>query len=191
MLADMLTKPLQGEQFRAFRDKLLGITWVLPSFEFSSTYALPTLFLLPWPTSTLCIIWICFYESAIPSNSFCPTTSTSKTWTLKTPTLEPTPHMVETHQLKTHQDEDSRTNIPTINYFHPPTLPKTTSSYNRQFQPPTISTAYKFLQPTTTTFFSDWDRFSRHRCNIPEPLKKLYLWLILNEHVWINLVPLK
>ena len=26
MLADMLTKPLQGEQFRAFRDKLLGIT---------------------------------------------------------------------------------------------------------------------------------------------------------------------
>ena len=26
MLADMLTKPLQGEQFRAFRDKLLNIT---------------------------------------------------------------------------------------------------------------------------------------------------------------------
>jgi hypothetical protein len=26
MLADMLTKPLQGEQFRAFRDKVLGIT---------------------------------------------------------------------------------------------------------------------------------------------------------------------
>lgn len=26
MLADMLTKPFQGEQFRAFRDKLLGIS---------------------------------------------------------------------------------------------------------------------------------------------------------------------
>ena len=40
MLTDMLTKPLQGEQFRTQRNKVLNINWVLPSV----IILLPTLF---------------------------------------------------------------------------------------------------------------------------------------------------
>jgi hypothetical protein len=91
MIADLLTKPLQGEQFRALRNQLLNVNWVFPS----KWFLLPTLFRnhsyyfgQHLPDVFLFFYVISCFDSTIPSEIFYPLTSTSKTRTLKTRTLK-------------------------------------------------------------------------------------------------------
>ena len=167
----MLTKPLQGEQFRAFRNQLLNTTWVFQSIKF----------LLP----TLCQHHFCYLSQHKPFVLYESVFMNLQSYQIlsalqhQSPRPEHSRHLhsslhhtwsrhINWRHIKTKTPEPIFLQIPTAN-FAKNKLPSITDNSNSQlFLPPTNSYSqillHSFLtetdfQDTGVTFRSHWWNF--------------------------------